>query len=133
MLLATFLLTVFRDLTEGIVVGFALGAVLFIARMAQVTGVETHTPIVAADRADDANGDRRPYDAEAASDPDIVVYRITGAFFFGVAAAVGSVLENTNDRRKALVIDFSTVPFLDSTAANTIAGVAGSRLAEAHP
>jgi len=30
-LLATFLLTIFRDLTEGILVGFALGAVLFIA------------------------------------------------------------------------------------------------------
>jgi len=29
-LLATFLLTIFRDLTEGILVGFALGAVLFI-------------------------------------------------------------------------------------------------------
>jgi sulfate permease, SulP family len=132
-LLATFLLTVFRDLTEGIVVGFSLGAVLFIARMAQVTGVEAHTPIVSADRADDANGDRRPYDAEAASDPDVVVYRITGAFFFGAAAAVGSVLENTNDRRKALVIDFSAVPFLDSTAANTIAGVARKSMQHAAP
>ena len=32
-LLATFLLTTFRDLTEGIVVGFAIGSVLFIHRM----------------------------------------------------------------------------------------------------
>ena len=39
-LLATFLLTIFRDLTEGILVGFALGAVLFINRMAQMTGIE---------------------------------------------------------------------------------------------
>jgi SulP family sulfate permease len=122
-LLATFLLTIFRDLTEGIVVGFSLGAVLFIARMAQVTGVEAHTPVVTADRADDANGDRRPYDAEAARD-GIVIYRITGAFFFGAAAAVGAVLENFADRHRALVIDFSAVPFLDSTAANTVAGVA---------
>jgi len=40
MLLATFLLTVFRDLTEGIVVGFSLGALLFtlqsMARFARV-------------------------------------------------------------------------------------------------
>src|SRR4029078_2863857 len=35
-LLATFLLTIFRDLTEGILVGFALGAVLFMHRMAQL-------------------------------------------------------------------------------------------------
>jgi SulP family sulfate permease len=132
-LLATFLLTIFRDLTEGIIVGFSLGAVLFIARMAQVTGVETHTPIVAADRADDDNGGRQPYDADAASDPDVVVYRITGAFFFGAAAAVGSVLESTNDRRKALVVDFSAVPFLDSTAANTIAGVARKSMQHGAP
>ena len=38
-LLATFLLTVFRDLTEGIIVGFALGAVLFINRMATATEI----------------------------------------------------------------------------------------------
>ena len=39
-LLATFLLTIFRDLTEGILVGFALGPVLFINRMAEMTGIE---------------------------------------------------------------------------------------------
>ena len=43
-LLATFLLTIFRDLTEGILVGFALGAVLFIHRMAEMTGVEAAAP-----------------------------------------------------------------------------------------
>lgn len=123
-LLATFLLTIFRDLTEGIVVGFALGAVLFIGRMARITGVEAHTPLAAADRPDDANGDRGRYDSAAATDREIVVYRITGAFFFGAASAVGAVLEQTEDGRKGLVIDFAAVPFLDSTAANTIAGVA---------
>jgi SulP family sulfate permease len=123
-LLATFLLTIFRDLTEGIVVGFALGAVLFIARMAKVTGVDTHSPVVSADRPDDSNGERLPYDAEAARASDVVVYRISGAFFFGAAAAVGAVLENFTERQRALVIDFAAVPFLDSTAANTIAGVA---------
>ena len=51
-LLATFLLTIFRDLTEGILVGFALGAVLFINRMAQMTGIEAETPLVTDDRAD---------------------------------------------------------------------------------
>ena len=45
-LLATFLLTIFRDLTEGIVVGFALGAMLFINRMAQMTGIEADAPLV---------------------------------------------------------------------------------------
>jgi SulP family sulfate permease len=123
-LLATFLLTVFRDLTEGIVVGFALGAVLFINRMAQMTGVEADVPLVPADRADFADGERVPYDSHLAIDPDVLVYRITGAFFFGAASTVGAVLDSIADTRKAFVVDFAAVPFLDSTAANAMSRVA---------
>lgn len=123
-LLATFLLTIFRDLTEGILVGFALGAVLFINRMAQMTGIEAGTPLVTVDKADDGNGDRVPYDASLATDPDVLVYRITGAFFFGAASTVGAVLDSIADSRKAFVVDFAAVPFLDSTAANAMSRVA---------
>jgi SulP family sulfate permease len=123
-LLATFLLTVFRSLTEGILVGFALGAVLFINRMAQMTGIEAGAPLVTADRADDSNGDRTPYDVSLAADPDVLVYRITGAFFFGAASTVGTVLDSIADGRKAFVVDFAAVPFLDSTAANAMSRVA---------
>jgi SulP family sulfate permease len=123
-LLATFLLTIFRDLTEGILVGFALGAVLFINRMAQMTGIEADSPLVTEDRADDGNGDRVPYDASLAADPDVLVYRITGAFFFGAASTVGTVLDSIADTRKAFVVDFAAVPFLDSTAANAMSRVA---------
>src|SRR5712675_2079580 len=123
-LLATFLLTIFRDLTEGILVGFALGAVLFINRMAQMTGIEAETPLVAHDRADDGNGDRVPYDSRLAADPDVLVYRISGAFFFGAASTVGTVLDSIADTRKAFVVDFAAVPFLDSTAANAMSRVA---------
>jgi SulP family sulfate permease len=123
-LLATFLLTIFRSLTEGILVGFALGAVLFINRMAQMTGIEAETPLVADDRADDGNGDRVPFDNSLVADPDVLVYRITGAFFFGVASAVGTVLDSIADTGKAFVVDFAAVPFLDSTAAHAMSGVA---------
>jgi len=121
-LLATFLLTIFRSLTEGILVGFALGAVLFINRMAQMTGIEAGTPLVSEDRADD--DDRLPYDSRLAADADVSVYRITGAFFFGAASAVGTVLDSIADSRKAFVVDFAAVPFLDSTAANAMSRVA---------
>jgi SulP family sulfate permease len=122
-LLATFLLTIFRDLAEGIVVGFALGAVLFINRMAEMTGIEDGTPLVAADQADNDDG-RTPYDPKLAVDPDVLVYRITGAFFFGAASAIGAVLDGIADERKAFVVDFAAVPFLDSTAANAMGRVA---------
>jgi SulP family sulfate permease len=123
-LLATFLLTIFRDLTEGILVGFALGAVLFINRMAEMTGIEAQTPMVSDDRPDSGNGDRVPYDSRLAADPDVLVYRITGAFFFGAASMVGTVLDSIADTRKAFVVDFAAVPFLDSTAANAMGRVA---------
>ena len=129
-LLVTFGLTVFRDLTEAIVVGFALGSVLFIHRMSQAVGVERHTPFVAEDRADDAGAARTPYDESETADPDFVVYRITGAFFFGAAASIGAVLERIADTHRVLVLDLSAVPFLDATGANTIRGLAdkaGSR------
>jgi SulP family sulfate permease len=122
-LLATFLLTIFRDLTEGIIVGSAIGAFIFINRMAHITRVEFHGPL-AIDDLPDLAGLRKPYDASLASDPDVVVYRISGAFFFGAASAVGAVLERIADQHKGLVLDFSSVPFLDSTGANVIAGVA---------
>ena len=114
-LLATFLLTIFRDLTEGILVGFALGAVLFIHRMAEMTGIEERSPLVAADRPDDGNGERVPYDPALAVDRDVLVYRITGAFFFGAASAIGSVLDGIADKRKGFVVDFAggAVPGFD--------------------
>ena len=63
-LAVTFLLTIFRDLTEAIIVGFALGSVLFIHRMSQATEVETHTPFVGEDQAD-ADQPRGAYDEAA--------------------------------------------------------------------
>jgi SulP family sulfate permease len=124
-LAATFLLTIFVGLTEAIVVGFALGAILFIHRMAQTTAIAAHVPFAEEpDRADGSNGERSPYDESLAADPDVVVYRITGAFFFGAAAAIGTVFDRISTRHRALIVDLSAVPFLDATAANTLEGLA---------
>lgn len=109
-LLATFLLTVFRDLTEGIVVGVALGVVLFLQRMTATARIE-------------AQPARAPFAADLVTDPKVFVYRLSGAFFFGTASTVGAVLDRIADQHKAFVIDLSAVPFIDSTAANVIAGI----------
>lgn len=122
-LAATFLLTIFRDLTEAITVGFALGSVLFIHRMSQATAVESHSPFVSDDIAD-SDQPRGPYDEALAANPDVVVYRITGAFFFGAAASIASVLDRIQDSHRALIIDFAGVPFLDSTGGNVMEGLA---------
>lgn len=109
-LLSTFLLTVFRDLMEGIVVGTALGVILLIQRLTATAGIV-------------AQPARAPFAADLVTDPRVSVYRLSGAFFFGTASTVGAVLDNIADQHKAFVIDFSAVPFVDSTAANVIAGL----------
>jgi SulP family sulfate permease len=119
-LLATFLLTIFRDLSTGIVVGFAIAALLFIHRMAQSVGVE---PAALEDRPDAQDG-RTPYDPELATDPDILVYRMTGAFFFGAASSLDLMRERIGARPKAFIVDLAGVPFLDSSAAHSLASLA---------
>ncbi|MBZ9806894.1 MULTISPECIES: SulP family inorganic anion transporter [unclassified Mesorhizobium] len=119
-LMATFLIVVFRDLTEGIVVGFALGSILFIDRMAKSIAVEADQTLVPEDVADRES----VYDSRDATNADTVVYRISGAFFFGAASTVGAVLDRIADQRKNFILDCSAVPFFDSTAANVIEGAA---------
>ena len=108
-LLSTFLLTVFVDLATEIVVGFGIGALLALHRLADSVEV----------RADAASDEG--FAAEISGDPDLVVYRISGAFFFGAAARVSAALDRIGARPKAYVIDFSEVPLIDSSAAATMA------------
>ncbi|OAP42598.1 SulP family sulfate transporter [Sinorhizobium glycinis] len=116
-LLATFLIVVFRELTEGIVVGVALGAMLFITRMAKSISVGEAKPLL---MLQSENGEEEH--PVIADDPDTVIYRISGIFFFGSAATVASVLDRIADQRRNFILDCSEVLFMDSTAANVIEG-----------
>ena len=115
-LLATFLLVLFRDLTEGILAGFCIGALLFLHRMAQAIEIEAGGVATGEDEADKPTC----FNAALAADPDIAVYRISGAFFFGAAGSVAVALDSIQGKPSAYIIDFSAVPILDSTAAATI-------------
>jgi SulP family sulfate permease len=120
-LVVTFGLTIFRDLTEAIVVGFALGSLLFIYRMSQTTAVETAMPFVPEDQADTAP--RLEHESDQVSDRHVAIYRISGAFFFGAAGAIASLFDRIGDTHRALILDFSAVPFIDSSGAHAIEGL----------
>jgi SulP family sulfate permease len=116
--LATFFLTIFRDLTVGILVGFGISSLLFLHRMAQIAEVR-----IESDQSDfGPGGERVPYDSALATDPDVIVYRISGAFFFAAAASVTAALERIAEHPKAYVIDVSGVLLLDSSAASALEG-----------
>lgn len=106
-LAVTFLLVVFRDLTEGILVGFALASVQFIHQMAsrlQVASRETERPV-------------------DGSDAETIVYRLDGAFFFGAVATATAVLDRIGDQHRNLVLDCSGIVFIDASGINALAGV----------
>jgi SulP family sulfate permease len=94
----TFLLVVFRDLTEGIAAGAVLCAGLFVYRMA---GAATLHP---------APGGG---------------LRLRGPVFFGTVARLGPQLEALADPPGAVALDLSEVSFLDSSAAHALAQLAG--------
>ena len=51
-----------------------------------------------------------------------MVYRISGALFFGATTAVSTVLDRVGAPPKSFVLDFSNVPLIDITAANALRG-----------
>jgi len=106
--LVTFLLVVFRDLTEGIIVGFALAGLVFIRRMSETVEMRPHT-------------DDRPAEGRA----DRVVYTLRGPYFFGAAAQIGGVLERIAEAPRAFVLDMTEVPLIDSSGARSFLMLAG--------
>jgi SulP family sulfate permease len=104
----TFLLVVFRDLTEGIVVGFALAGLVFIKRMSETVGMHAHEDL-----------------PDTPARADRVVYHMRGPYFFGAAAQVGSVLEKIAEAPRAFVLDMAEVPLIDSSGARSFHQLAG--------
>lgn len=106
-LVVTFLLVIFRDLTEGILVGVSLAALQFIHHMAKGLRVTNQQ-------------DELPHDT---SDAGTVIYRLDGAFFFGAVATASAVLDRIADGHRNLVLDCTGIQFIDTSGANLLAGV----------
>lgn len=100
----TFLLVAFRDLTEGILAGFAIAGLVFIKRMS-----ESAAP------AEDAMPP-----ADVSQSDERFVFRLHGPVFFGSAAQMGAVLERLAERPRVFVLDMSEVPLIDSSGARSL-------------
>ena len=105
----TLVLTVFRDLTEAIVVGTALGALYFLRRIARLSTVEV----------------REASTGPLQEEEGTIVLALTGAYFFGSAPIIESVLDRVASRPRRLVLDLSAVPLIDPTGAQSLAAFVG--------
>jgi sulfate permease, SulP family len=108
LLVLTFLLTVFVDLTVAIGVGVTLAALLFMMRMSETAG------LVAVDAEEEPElRDELPAGVE--------VFRFTGPIFFGVASEMLEALRRVGERPRAIVLRMEQVPYVDATGANALA------------
>jgi SulP family sulfate permease len=113
-LLTTFLLTIFADLTLAIGAGVALAGLLVLRDMAEAVDVRPHGE-------DDSNGESAAADAKAG----ILVWRISGPLFFGATSAAANALERIGSSPRALILDLSGVSIADISAARMLAAFAG--------
>lgn len=121
-LATTFILTVFHNITVGIGAGVTLGSLLFMHRMAEIVEVETSDSKAELDLAE---GDVTDNCYVPSRRPDkIMTYRISGPFFFGVAASVSAVLDAIGPRPEVFVLDLTGVPLADAAAAHALASFA---------
>jgi SulP family sulfate permease len=83
--------------------------------MAEAVEVETGTAVTQEDVADSLEGAK-----PASFGDDVMVYRISGAFFFGATASVSGVLDRIGASPKTFILDFADVPLVDSTATRVL-------------
>ena len=121
-LLVTFGLTVFTDLTLAIEVGVVLAALLFMDRMARVVEIGSGTRLL-----DEAAEDLEP-------DPDrdqrlrlpegVEVFQINGPLFFGVASRLDDVLDQFAKAPRVFILRTRLVPMIDASGVHALQGLA---------
>lgn len=117
-LLLTFFLTVFFDLTIAIEFGLVLAAFVFMFRMAETVEVSAGITLI------DENGDERSPDADLAQrkrlPPGVEAFQISGPLFFGAASRLDDVLDQFHKPPKVFILRMRLVPFIDASGVHAL-------------
>lgn len=116
-MVSTFTLTVFIDLTVAIEVGVVLSAILFMQRMAAATEIRNITSEINDEFDDEVPG---PQFAEGALPEGVEVFEIHGPFFFGAATQFKDTLSIIKTPPKVLVIHMEHIFTIDATALHVL-------------
>ena len=113
-LLITFLLTVFADLTVAVQFGMVLASVLFMKRMSDVTKMSRRTALMSDPEIQ--QGDLDPNATSKRIIPKgVEVYEINGPFFFGVADKFNDEFVRSSMTPTILILRMRHVPAIDAT------------------
>lgn len=112
-MLTTFILTVFVDLTVAIQIGMVLAVFLFMRRMTQISNVNIITDKI--NELDDEKAITR-YTVPK----DVEVFEVSGPMFFGAAYKFKESMKLIENPPKILIIRMRYVPVIDATGLHTL-------------
>ena len=111
-LLSTFLLTVFFDLTLAIEVGVVLAAFVFMFRMAEAVEIQGSADGSEDEGADPTQRERLPAGVEA--------FQISGPLFFGAANRLDDLLDQFRVPPKVFILRMRLVPVIDASGVHAL-------------
>jgi len=119
-LVITFFLTVLTDLTTAVQVGLVLAVILFVKRMSEILVVAKVLPDPSK-----KHENLGPHMVKEGHDcPQIAIFNVEGALFFGAASMFEqSIMRTIAYRPKILLLRMGRVPFMDTTGASNLAAV----------
>ncbi len=111
-LLLTFGLTVFVDLTVAIGVGVTLASLMFMARMSETVAISGGDGGATSDAPEVEDMHQRE-----TLPPGVEVFQISGPFFFGVAGELLDRLRGMGAKPHTIILRMRLVPYLDASGA----------------
>ena len=123
-LILTFLLTVFVDLSLAIVAGVVLASLVFARNMASAVETQRSLPVVT-DDIDELASPNRNAMPRAELPAGVEVFQLNGPFFFAAAAEFEEVLSRSGGSPKVLILRMAGVPLIDTTGAAALKRVIG--------
>jgi SulP family sulfate permease len=115
-LLLTFFLTVFIDLTVAIEVGLVVASFVFMFRMADVVEVTSGLKLLDADNGDNDEGP----DQRAQLPMDVEAFQISGPLFFGAANRLDNVLDQFRKAPRVFILRMRLVPIIDASGVHAL-------------
>jgi SulP family sulfate permease len=120
-LLTTFGLTVFADLTIAVGVGMVLASMLFMKRMSEVTGIGAIDGESTESGTDELTDAGDPNGLSTRDVPKgVEIYEINGPFFFGVADRIKDVLQELERPPKVFILRMRRVPAIDASGMHAL-------------
>ncbi|KFN46108.1 hypothetical protein N790_08910 [Arenimonas malthae CC-JY-1] len=120
-LLLTFGLTVFVDLTLAIEVGMVVAAFAFMHRMAGLFEVSSGVKLFEAGDEDEAGADSGQ---RAALPEGVEVFRFSGPLFFGAANRLDNLMDRFPTPPRVFILRMGQVPFVDASGVHALHALA---------